>query len=120
MHENLINQAFDTIHTLDANNPPSKLLAAVEQTMLALDSGAIRSAEKVGSKWVVHEWVKKAILLSFRLSKNHVVELGNLVGFDKVPLKFTGWDEQRFNTSGIRVVPPATVRRGAYIAPQCV
>ncbi len=93
---------------------------AVEAAVGLLDSGAARVAEPGPSGWVVNEWLKKAILLYFRLHDNELVELGRLRGYDKVPLKFDGWSEAQFKQQGARVVQPATVRKGAYIAPGAI
>ena len=94
---------------------------AVDETLLRLDSGAARVAEKRDGDWVVHQWLKQAILLSFRLNPNSVMRassLGSDFGpwWDKVPGKFDGWDEPQFEAAGFRAVPGAVVRRGAYIA----
>ncbi|MCI5045118.1 MAG: 2,3,4,5-tetrahydropyridine-2,6-dicarboxylate N-succinyltransferase [Aquisalinus sp.] len=97
---------------------------AVETALSAMDSGAARVAEKSGNHdWVVNQWLKKAVLLSFRLNANEVIDGG--VGtdgrwWDKVPSKFNGWQAADFENAGIRVVPPAAVRFGAYIASSAV
>jgi 2,3,4,5-tetrahydropyridine-2-carboxylate N-succinyltransferase len=96
------------------------LRTAVETAIGMLDTGALRVAEKRGSEWHVHQWLKKAVLLSFRLAPNTALAAGGLNFYDKVPLKFAGWDETRFAAAGARVVPPATVRRGAFVAPNVV
>ncbi len=85
-----------------------------------LDAGTLRVAEKFEGAWRVHQWLKKAVLLSFRIADNAVARSGALNFYDKVPLKFDGWDAARFQGAGVRVVPPATVRRGAYVAPNVV
>jgi 2,3,4,5-tetrahydropyridine-2-carboxylate N-succinyltransferase len=90
---------------------------AVEATIGLLDSGQARVAEPTANGWVVNEWLKKAVLLYFRLNDNQPLQAGRLNGYDKVPLKFDGWTEAQFKQQGARVVPPASVRRGAYIAP---
>ena len=96
----------------------SDVRAVVEQALELLDSGKARVAEKVGGEWQVNQWLKKAVLLSFRLNDNGVMEYGaaGAPAFDKVPLKFTGWDDARFREAGVRVVPGAVVRRSAFIA----
>jgi 2,3,4,5-tetrahydropyridine-2-carboxylate N-succinyltransferase len=94
---------------------------AVESALEMLDSGAVRVAEPGASGWVVHQWLKQAVLLSFRLFPN--APMGGAGGapvFDKVAMKFAGWDEARFAGSGVRAVPGAVVRRSAYIAPGVV
>lgn len=95
---------------------------AVEQVIELLDSGQARVAEKIDGEWVTHQWLKKAVLLSFRLSDNQIIANGPGEGvfWDKVPSKFEGWGENRFRAAGFRVVPPAAARRGAYIAPNVV
>jgi len=92
--------------------------AIVDEALDLLDSGQARVAEKVDGEWVVNQWLKKAVLLSFRLNDNGVMEYGagGAPAFDKVPLKFTGWDDAKFREAGIRVVPGAIVRRSAHIA----
>ena len=89
---------------------------AVEQVLSLLDQGALRIAEKTESGWRVNAWLKQAVLLSFRLSDNQIMA----GGYDKVPLKWAGWDAQRHKQAGFRAVPGAVVRRGAYIAPGAV
>jgi 2,3,4,5-tetrahydropyridine-2-carboxylate N-succinyltransferase len=98
---------------------------AVDETLMALDSGRLRVAEKFEGEWVVRQWAKKAILLSFRLNANRVMDAGVLGGglgpwWDKVPNKFDGWDETQFKAAGFRAVPGAIVRRGAFVAPDVV
>jgi 2,3,4,5-tetrahydropyridine-2,6-dicarboxylate N-succinyltransferase len=100
---------------------------AVEAAIALLDSGKARVAEKVPGKtgrdsWVTHQWLKKAVLLSFRLADNFIIAggPGEGVWWDKVPSKFDGWDENRFRAAGFRAVPPATVRRGAFIGANVV
>jgi len=91
---------------------------AVEATLEKLDAGQLRAAEKIDGTWKANEWVKKAILLSFRLNDMTIIEggPGGAVWWDKVPSKFAGWDEARFRAAGFRVVPGAIVRRSAFIA----
>jgi len=102
--------------------------AAVEQTLSALDSGELRVAEKLDGGWTVHQWLKKAVLLSFRLNDMTAIPGGpgavpartETPWFDKVPSKFAGWDEARFREAGFRAVPNCVVRRSAHIAPGVV
>jgi 2,3,4,5-tetrahydropyridine-2,6-dicarboxylate N-succinyltransferase len=94
--------------------PSEALRAAVEEAIAGLDSGQLRVAEKIGGQWVTHQWLKKAVLLSFRLQDNRVMEKRY---YDKVPSKFDAFD---FEKGGFRVVPPAAARRGAYIAKNVV
>ncbi|MBB4613724.1 2,3,4,5-tetrahydropyridine-2,6-dicarboxylate N-succinyltransferase [Novosphingobium taihuense] len=90
----------------------------VEAALELLDSGKARAAEKVEGEWRVNQWLKKAVLLSFRLNDNAVIENGSggAPAFDKVPSKFDGWGENRFRDAGFRVVPGAVARKGAHIA----
>jgi 2,3,4,5-tetrahydropyridine-2,6-dicarboxylate N-succinyltransferase len=96
--------------------------AAVADALRLLDSGEARVAEKTGSGWRVHQWLKKAVLLSFRLNDMGVIPggPGGSGWWDKVPSKFEGWGENRFRAAGFRAVPGCVVRRGAYIAPGVV
>ncbi|MBZ6076560.1 2,3,4,5-tetrahydropyridine-2,6-dicarboxylate N-succinyltransferase [Microvirga puerhi] len=95
---------------------------AVEQALHLLDSGKARVAEKAGGEWQVHQWLKKAVLLSFRLNDMGIIKggPGEAVWWDKVPSKFDGWTETEFKQAGFRAVPNCTVRRGAFIAPGVV
>jgi 2,3,4,5-tetrahydropyridine-2,6-dicarboxylate N-succinyltransferase len=90
---------------------------AVEAALEGLDNGSFRVAEKIDGSWQVHQWLKKAVLLSFRLNDNVVVDGGaaGAPAFDKVPSKFAGWGENRFRDAGFRVVPGAVARRGSHI-----
>jgi len=99
--------------------PASTAVREVVETVLELlDAGKVRVAEKVDGDWTVNQWLKKAVLLSFRLNDNAVIEqgAGGAPAYDKVPSKFAGWDEDRFREAGFRVVPGAVARRGAHIA----
>jgi 2,3,4,5-tetrahydropyridine-2,6-dicarboxylate N-succinyltransferase len=109
--QRIIEEAWET----RANLKPTKALRdAVEEAIAGLDSGALRVAEKKGGEWVTHQWLKKAVLLSFRLQDNRVMQR---LFYDKVPSKFESFD---FKKAGFRVVPPAAARRGAYIAKNVV
>ena len=102
----------------DVTPASSAVREVVEAALELLDSGQVRVAEKIGGEWIVHQWLKKAVLLSFRLNDNAVIEhgAGGAPAYDKVPSKFAGWDENRFREAGFRVVPGAVARRGAHIA----
>ena len=93
---------------------------AVQDAIALLDSGKARVAEKRGSEWRVNQWLKKAVLLSFRLSDNKLVDSGHTRYYDKVALKYANYTEEQFAADRVRVVPDAIVRRGAYIAPDVV
>ncbi len=106
----------------DVTPASSDVRVVVEQALALLDAGEARVAEKVDGAWRVNQWLKKAVLLSFRLNDNVVVEggAGGAPAFDKVPSKFAGWDEVAFRAAGFRVVPGAVARRGAHIAKNVV
>lgn len=117
----LIEQAFDDRLQFSPTNAPADVRQAVEQVLAGLDNGSLRVAQKVNGSWQVNQWIKKAVLLSFRLNDNVPLN-GNgsmtdtLQFFDKVPTKFAGWTEQQFRDAGVRVVPPAVARKGSYVA----
>jgi len=115
-----INAAFDERMKFTPGNTPADVLAAVDQALNLLDSGAERVAEKRDGGWVVNEWLKKAVLLSFRINDNRPVEAGYTNFYDKVALKYSSYDADRFRADGVRVVPPAVVRRGAFVAKNAV
>jgi 2,3,4,5-tetrahydropyridine-2-carboxylate N-succinyltransferase len=115
-----IEEAFEQRATITPQNAPDILRAAIEDVLEQLDGGALRVAEKRNGIWTVNEWLKKAVLLSFRINDNETAATTGLNFFDKVPLKYSGWDAARFAAAGVRVVPPATVRRGAHIASNVV
>ena len=105
----------DRAHISPANASP-EVRDAVNETINQLDRGALRVAEKINGQWVTHQWAKKAVLLSFRLQDNAVLRDGYSQYYDKVPSKFNGYSAADFQQAGYRVVPPATARKGAYIA----
>lgn len=119
----LINSAWDDRDTLNTDTQ-GETREAVEASLSLLDSGECRVAERDGSgNWTVNEWLKKAVLLSFRLNPNTIMSGGpgqNGTWWDKVPSKFDGWGAKEFEAAGFRAVPPAAVRRGSYIAPGAV
>jgi 2,3,4,5-tetrahydropyridine-2-carboxylate N-succinyltransferase len=115
-----IDAAFEERAKYSPGNAPAEVVAAVDAALDLLDSGAARVAEKSDGEWRVNEWLKKAVLLSFRLYDNRPVEAGYTRFYDKVPLKYATYDAERFRNDGVRVVPPAVVRRGAYVASNAV
>jgi 2,3,4,5-tetrahydropyridine-2,6-dicarboxylate N-succinyltransferase len=115
-----INAAFEQRNELSPKNSPADLRNAVEEALALLDIGKARVAEKADGHWRVNEWLKKAVLLSFRLNDNRPIAAGYTQFFDKVPLKHADYDEARFRAEGVRVVPHAIVRRGAFVAPNAV
>jgi 2,3,4,5-tetrahydropyridine-2-carboxylate N-succinyltransferase len=109
-----VEEAWEKRTSLGPENAPPALRNAVEEAIAGLDAGKLRVAEKLGGEWVTHQWLKKAVLLSFRLQDNRVMEKRY---YDKVPSKFESFD---FGKGGFRVVPPASARRGAFIAKNVV
>jgi len=118
--ESIINQGFAQRADLTAENVTAELASAVEETIQLLDAGKLRVAEKIAGEWVVHQWVKKAVLLSFKLNDNQIMKDGMAQYYDKVPLKFANYSEEDFAESGVRVVPPAIARQGSFVAPNVV
>jgi len=116
----IIDAGFDQRGRLAESSGQERLVDAVQQAIGLLDSGEARVAEKVDGQWRVNQWLKKAVLLSFRLHDNEVHEAGYTRFFDKVPMKYAGYTEEDFRKGGVRVVPDAIVRRGAYLAPDVV
>ena len=114
--QNTIDLAWESRTSLTPENSP-EIRAAVEAVIADLNKGRIRVAERQGvGQWTVNQWVKKAVLLSFRLHENRLMRAGDLGFFDKVPTKFAHLDADEMRATGVRVVPPAVARRGAYLA----
>ena len=120
-NEQVINRAWEQRDSFSATTEGS-VRSAVNETLEALDNGYLRVAEKHNGEWVVHQWVKKAVLLSFILNPFTRIATQNdaLTWWDKVRSKFSGWDEEEFSSRGFRAVPGAFVRHSAYIAPSVV
>ena len=115
--ESTIDAAWEDRANLSAKSAPKDVLDAVEQTIAELNGGKIRVATRTGvGQWTTHQWIKKAVLLSFRLKDNELMRAGELGFFDKVKTKFAHLSEAEMRESGVRVVPPAVARRGSYIA----
>jgi 2,3,4,5-tetrahydropyridine-2-carboxylate N-succinyltransferase len=119
-YQNIIEQAWEDRASLSPGKAPAKIGEAVDHVIDQLDTGKLRVAEKIDGQWVTHQWIKKAVLLSFRLNDNVVIDGGETRYFDKVPSKFATYDREQFVRGGFRVVPPATARRGAFIAKNAV
>jgi 2,3,4,5-tetrahydropyridine-2-carboxylate N-succinyltransferase len=112
-----IEDAFERRNEFSPKSAPQDVRDAVNEALTLLDSGAARVAEKINGEWQVNQWLKKAVLLSFRLNDNVPIPAGGGMQFyDKVPTKFADWTPKQFAASGIRVVPPAVARRGSFIA----
>lgn len=118
--QTLIEEAFEQRQILSLDTATPELITAINEVLSCLDSGQLRVAEKISNEWVVHQWIKKAVLLSFKLNPNQVIESGFCQFYDKVPLKYNNYTEDQFKQTGVRVVPHAMVRKGAYIAKNCV
>jgi 2,3,4,5-tetrahydropyridine-2,6-dicarboxylate N-succinyltransferase len=116
----VIDNAYEARAQLTPRTTPRELRTAVESVIELLNDGTLRVAQPDGGRWHVNEWLKKAVLLSFRINDNEAMPAGALNFYDKVPLKYSGWDADRFAAAGVRVVPPATVRRGAFVASNVV
>ena len=112
----IIEAAFEDRAQFNANNIPQDVADAINTTIQALDQGHIRVAEKIAGDWIVNEWIKKAVLLSFVSRDNSVVEGAEQKYYDKVPMKYADYTLEDFQRDGARVVPPAAVRQGCYIA----
>ncbi|MDX1431426.1 MAG: 2,3,4,5-tetrahydropyridine-2,6-dicarboxylate N-succinyltransferase [Gammaproteobacteria bacterium] len=112
----VIEKAWDERAKLSPATASAELKRAVESAVEGLDSGRLRVAERRQGEWVTHQWLKMAVLLSFRLEDNRVIDGGATRYFDKVPAKYAAYDAAAFAATGTRVVPPAMARRGAFIA----
>jgi len=118
--QSLIEHYYEERNTLSPNHAPSDLLEVVNEVINALDQGQLRVAEKVDSVWIVHEWVKKAVLLSFRVFPNEISTSNACQFYDKLALKFNNLSADDFRAQEVRVVPHATVRRGAFIGKRSI
>jgi 2,3,4,5-tetrahydropyridine-2-carboxylate N-succinyltransferase len=118
--QSIIDLAWDSRASINAANSP-QIFEAVETVIAELNAGRIRVAERQGvGQWTVNQWVKKAVLLSFRLNDNKLMRAGDLGFYDKVPTKFAHLDEAALRETGVRIVPPAVARRGSYIAKNAI
>ncbi|HEX7983279.1 2,3,4,5-tetrahydropyridine-2-carboxylate N-succinyltransferase [Duganella sp. CF517] len=119
--QQIIDQAWEDRANINPANGAAELRDAVSHVIAGLDAGTIRVAEKTTGDWVVNQWVKKAVLLSFRLENNVVMPSdGTMQFYDKVPTKFANYTPEDFAKGGFRVVPPAVARRGSFIAKNVV
>jgi 2,3,4,5-tetrahydropyridine-2-carboxylate N-succinyltransferase len=118
--QTIIEEAYTRRGDISPDTAGSELRETVEQVLDLLDQGRLRVAEKIEGRWTTHEWVKKAVLLSFRINDNQVSDGGYTRYYDKVGAKFADYDAARFRAGGFRVVPGAVVRRGAHVARNAV
>lgn len=118
--QQIIDKAWEERSLLQPGKAPAKIGEAVSQVIGQLDRGSMRVAEKIEGIWTTNQWIKKAVLLSFRLEDNRIMHGGDLRYFDKVDNKFASYDHESFIRGGFRVVPPAAARRGAYIGKNVV
>ena len=116
----LIEESFERRADITPSTVSAELKSAIDQVVGELDSGRLRVAEKIDGQWITHQWLKKAVLLSFRIRDNVVTDDGVTRYFDKVPTKFGDWSEAQFREGGFRVVPNAMVRKGSFIAKNAV
>ena len=115
--QSIIDNAWDNRANISPSAAPKEVVDAVEHVIAELNDGKLRVATREGvGQWTVHQWIKKAVLLSFRLKDNALINGGALNFFDKVPTKFEGMSEAEIAATGVRVVPPAVARRGSFIA----
>ena len=119
--KNVIEEAFERRAEITPRNVETHVKEAVAEVIHLLDSGKARVAERHGvGNWTVNQWLKKAVLLSFRINDNEFMKGGFTNYYDKVPSKYADYNSRDFREGGVRVVPPATARRGSYIAPGAV
>lgn len=116
--QNIIENAFAKLPELDTED--TELRNAVASVIEQLDDGSIRVAEKINGFWMTHQWIKKAVLLSFRLNNNKVIEAGYTKFYDKVAMKFTEYTEDDFANSGFRAVPGALARKGSFVGKNAI
>jgi len=115
-----IEQAFEDRAEITPSNVSSDVLNAINETLNLLDSGELRVAQPSDQGWIVNQWAKKAVLLSFRIRDNQSIDAGHTKYFDKVPLKYANTSDDEFNQMGVRVVPQAIVRSGCYVGSNTV
>lgn len=115
--QTIIDNAWENRSKINPADASAEVRDAVEHVIAELNAGRLRVATREGvGKWTTHQWIKKAVLLSFRISDNAVVRAGDLGFYDKVPTKFAHLDAEAMKDTGVRVVPPAVARRGSYVA----
>ncbi len=118
--KNIIETAFEQRADITPANVSAEIRNAVTETLNLLDKGTLRVAEKINGDWVTHQWLKKAVLLSFRINENRMMDGGNTRYYDTVECKYATYTEEDFAKAGVRVVPNAVARHGSYIAPGAI
>lgn len=118
--QSIIETSYEQRQQLSPDNASNELIFAVDEIISMLDKGQLRVAEKINNEWVTHQWLKKAVLLSFRLHPNQVMDANFCQFYDKVPLKFADYSAAEFAKTAVRIVPQAMARRGAYIGKNTV
>ena len=118
--QRIIDEAFENRASLSPSSAPAPVREAVAAVIDGLDTGRLRVAQKIDGDWVVNQWIKKAVLISFRLSDNQLMAGGANQYFDKVPTKFGDYTPEQFREGGFRVVPPAAARKGSFIGKNVV
>lgn len=118
--QTIIENAFEIRNQFDKQSAPPGLNQAVNQAIAQLNNGSVRVAEKISGEWVVNQWLKKAVLLYFKLNDNRLVQGAESPFYDKVPLKYVDYSEADFANDGARIVPPAAVRTGSYVGKNVV
>ncbi len=120
-HQSIIENAWENRADISPSQAPAEVRSAVSEVLEKLNTGELRVCSKESGEWVTHQWIKKAVLLSFRLEDNKPIAAGGFTQFyDKVPTKFADYTEEDFKKGGFRVVPPAVARRGSYLAKNVV
>ncbi len=120
-HQSIIENAWENRADISPSQAPAEVRTAVSEVLEKLNTGELRVCSKESGEWVTHQWIKKAVLLSFRLEDNKPIAAGGFTQFyDKVPTKFADYTEEDFKKGGFRVVPPAVARRGSYLAKNVV
>ena len=115
--QSILDNAWENRASISAQSAPAEVVDAVEHVLNSLNNGSLRVATRDGvGQWTTHQWIKKAVLLSFRLKDNAIIQAGDLGFYDKVPTKFAGMDAEAMRATGVRVVPPAVARRGSFLA----
>ncbi|CAN5390425.1 2,3,4,5-tetrahydropyridine-2,6-dicarboxylate N-succinyltransferase [soil metagenome] len=118
--QQIIDSAYEQRQQITPTNVDKQVKDTIIEIVNLLDCGQLRVAEKIAGVWQVHQWLKKAVLLSFKITENKVMDAGDMRFFDKLALKYSDMEPEQFIKAGVRIVPPACVRKGAYIAPNSI